>query len=573
MVDGPTDVQRASVTRTSYRDRWLVIASMFATGAIIFWLHSIRVEVPTYDSVRIFLSLLLFQDYPAALVMLALLPLGLLSWPRERGLRMARFCGQHPWILVAITVCALTLGTQIVYNAHPLAMDEYAAVFQAEVFAERRLHGHFPPDLVDLLIPPGFQGHFLGVSHQTGNVASMYWPGFSLLLAPFAWLGITWLANPILGGLAVLLVHRVTLHLTSSVDAAGLAALLTISSPAVSINAVSYYSMTAHLVCNLAFVSLLLRPSFNRAVAAGIVGSIALVLHNPVPHVLVAIPWLLWLFGQRNPLRLLTGAAIGYAPICIFLGFGWWQFLANLTAAGLPSGGAADGSDWISTWVARIGAIDVFRVPGLNTLEDRLMALAKMWIWAVPGLMPFSLIGIHRSGSDVRIRLLAWSGAATLVGYLFVPVDQGHGWGFRYFHAAWFTLPILAVTAVWPVSNHKADLLAGERELAGLLAAWALLSLSAMTGVHSFQVNRFITGHLAQLPSFSAGSAELITVRAGQGYYAADLVQNDPFLRVRPVMIWSQGDSDHARLLTGHFPGLTRLEETAVATAWGKPEF
>lgn len=266
VVDSMTDAARGSERvdqpQGSYSGHLLTVASLIVTLAIAGWLHSIRVEVATFDSVRIFLSLILFQDYPAALIMLALIPLALLPALRDAGVRLARYVGTHPWQLFLLTVGTLSVAARFVYHAHPLAMDEYAAVFQSQAFAAGHLHGQLPPGMIDGLVPPGFQGHFFGVSRETGRVASMYWPGFALVLSPFTWIGVTWLANPLLGGVVVLLVHRLAWRLTNSTDAAGLAALLTVASPAVTVNAISLYSMTAHLVCSLAFVLLLLRPTF-----------------------------------------------------------------------------------------------------------------------------------------------------------------------------------------------------------------------------------------------------------------------------------------------------------------------
>ena len=33
--------------------------------------------------------------------------------------------------------------------------------------------------------------------------------------------------------------------------------------------------------------------------------------------------------------------------------------------------------------------------------------------------------------------------------FLFVWADQGHGWGFRYFHSAWLALPLLATAFLY----------------------------------------------------------------------------------------------------------------------------
>ena len=147
-------------------------------------------------------------------------------------------------------------------------------------------------------------------------VASVYWPGWALILAPFAAAGVSWLANPLLGGLAVLLVHRLVLQLTASNSAAGLAALLTVASPAFTVNAFSLYSMNAHLVCNTAFTILLLRPTPLRALAAGLIGSLALVLHNPVPHLLFAVPWICWLAVRDSRLRVVPSSGRGRTCPC-----------------------------------------------------------------------------------------------------------------------------------------------------------------------------------------------------------------------------------------------------------------
>ncbi len=97
-----------------------------------------------------------------------------------------------------------------------LLLPARRVVFQARVFAAGALHGQFPPDLVDNLIPKGFQNHFLMVNRNTGAVFSAYWPGFSLLLAPFVWLGIPWACNPTLVAASFLLIGRIARDLIAS---------------------------------------------------------------------------------------------------------------------------------------------------------------------------------------------------------------------------------------------------------------------------------------------------------------------------------------------------------------------
>jgi hypothetical protein len=553
----------------------LVLISLAITLGLCLWIHEIRADVGAYNTVRIFLSLFLYQDYAAALLMAVVVMAAMFKPLQRYALAAVNIAGQRPEAVALIAFVMLATGAMVVYHAHPLSMDEYAAVFQARIFAEGRLYGVFPQELVDSLIMRNFQGYFLAVSHTSGEVASMYWPGFAVVLTPFTKLGAPWLANPLIGAATIYLAHRATLELTSNKDAAGMASLLTAASPALSINAISYYSMTAHLACNLVFMLLLLQPSVRRSFLAGLVGSLALVLHNPVPHILFALPWLIWLMTRRDRWRMLAAAAAGYLPLCILLGLGWPHVLAQLpTAAQSAVPGVIDSVD-ASVWVRRLQAI--FRMPSLDVLEDRAMATAKLWLWAVPGLLILALVGLARERSDIRIRLMAWSAALTFFAYLFLPADQGHGWGYRYFHSVWFVLPLLAVLSIWPLASRSKDtftrthLSSPQSSLVGYVAACMLLSLLFMNGLRAVQVEDFVSRHLAQVPAVSSGTPEVVLINRRKGYYAPDLVQNDPFLRDRPIYLLSEVGKTDAELVARWFPGSVMLTSSETASVWGKP--
>jgi hypothetical protein len=142
-----------------------------------------------------------------------------------------RFIETHPRRTAAGTTMFLCAGTVFVYHNHPLAMDEYAAVFQSQVFASGHVSAVVPAGLIDWLVPAPFQNYFLNVSHVTGRLASAYWPSFSLMMTPFTWLGIRWACNPLISGLTVIAIHRVARTLSADRDMAGRAVLLTIASP------------------------------------------------------------------------------------------------------------------------------------------------------------------------------------------------------------------------------------------------------------------------------------------------------------------------------------------------------
>src|SRR6185436_18157542 len=131
------------------------------------------------------------------------------------------------------------------------------------------------------LIPEGFQNYFLNVSRTTGEVSSAYWPSFALLLAPFTLLGIPWACNPVLSGLTIVVLNRLA-----------------------------------------------------RRLFADVVGSVALTLHNPVPHLLFSLPWFVWLARRERPVAKLATLWAGYLPLSIVLGIGWFIHSGTLSHAG-----------------------------------------------------------------------------------------------------------------------------------------------------------------------------------------------------------------------------------------------
>jgi hypothetical protein len=211
-------------------------------------------------------------------------------------------------------------------------------------------------------------------------------------------------------------------------------------------------------------------------------------------------------------------------------------------------------------------------VPGDGVFTVRLIGLSKVWLWAVPALVVFACAGIWRHRGNTYIRLLLASALLTLLGYLFVPFDQGHGWGFRYFHSAWFVLPIFAAAAFAGEAEGNREFRGGAiSSEAAYLHATALCSLVVLTGYFAWQVHGFIARHLAQLPHAASGVPRVVIVDAAWGYYAYDLVQNDPFLRSPVVMMISHGREQDQQALARHYPGLVKLGGDYRGSVWGTP--
>jgi len=540
-----------------YWTRWLVAASLLA-GAI-----SVIVVLDyggyPFEPYRywIFEYLLRTQDLSgAALLMLMVLVAyffranpGVLGWVDAMS--------RHPWRVAAVAFVMLCLGTLYIEHNHPLAQDEYAALFQSRAFAAGRLTGQFPLDMLGRLIPSHYMNQFLYVSLRSGEVASAYWPGFALLLAPFSLVKAPWACNPLLASLALVLMGRIAMRLSGEPRAAGWAMLLALASPAFTAMALTYFSMTAHLLLNLVFVWLLLERTTGRLAMAGAVGSFALLLHNPVPHALFAAPWIVWLALQRDAPRNLLALAAGYVPLVLGVGFGWALLLSELQGpvpyALLPYDGNMLNSVANFFWDWHIKMRSALAGPGDLRVAVRAAELARLWNWAVPGLVLLAATGWWIARRDVRARLLGLSVLSTLAGYLFVDFDQGYGWGARYFHPAWGALPVMAALALV-----RAPLDGACDRLRSYVGSLAVLSLVLGTALRCAQIHGYLESHLANRPPAAAGARQVVFVALDRAQYTADLVQNDPFLRNEVWYLISFGAESNQRFMRARFPGARR---------------
>ena len=248
----------------------------------------------------------------------------------------------------------------------------------------------------------------------------------------------------------------------------------------------------------------------------------------------------------------------------LVLGVGWSYFLLELKSE--PTAGVATAGVSMSSTVERViqSARNIFQVPSPKVFVARAIGLAKVWLWATPGLVALAIWGYLKRESSAPLFLLAMSVLVTFVGYLFYPADQGHGWGFRYLHSTWFALPILAVASV---AQRRAD---GRRasSVTAYFAACALASVLLMNGLRAHQVHEFIVNHKNQVPSAERGEPVVVLLMR-MGYYQQDLVQNDPFLRSRPILAITRGtEADNAFIAT-HYPELELLERNYSGRVWG----
>jgi hypothetical protein len=530
-------------------DRRIKLAGVSLSAICLAYFYALdRILFSSAHFSPIFRLLLTVYDLRTAWLALAVCLLAA-AWNRPAPiLRLADYFGDHPYSISSAIVVLTAIGTVLIYHDYPLSMDEYAAVFQAKIFASGQVFARLPRDFIDWLVVRGFNGSFLVASPQTGRAIEQYWPGFALLLAPFEFLKMPWLCNATLAGLAIFLIYWITREITGDRRAAGWALLFSIASGGYLANAISYYSMQAHLCANLLFVALLMKPTGYRALGAGLVGSLALILHNPFPHALFAVPWIAAMAIEGDQRRYLLPMALGYLP-GIGIGLGWLLLRSDIASA-------AHGVS-----VMQGVAAGVFAWPDATLMNMRAAALAKMWVWTLPCLFVFAFWGRLSHRDNRHVRLLTQSAVLTFFAYLFVRFDQGHGWGYRYFHSAWGAIPILAGCAMAGRSD-------AQRRLVSFAGAVSVLNLIVVVPFQMYQIDQVITQHLAQLPVPRRPGNNVYFIHPRGGFYMADMVQIDPLLRDRDLLLVSHGAELDAQMIRRNWPGAVEIAGGRAADQW-----
>jgi hypothetical protein len=240
---------------------------------------------------------------------------------------------------------------------------------------------------------------------------------------------------------------------------------------------------------------------------------------------------------------------------------GWFWFSSTLIHQGAAAAADATADD-----LAKVSS--AFALPNATVFLARAVGLAKVWLWAVPGLVVLGCVGGWRWRHDTHCRLLAASAIATLIGYLFVFPDQGHGWGFRYFHSAWFVLPLLGAAALANPPAGERNAAATDDELKSFVVASTLLMLVAGVGFRAWQIRDFMAGQLSQMPAYRGSEQRVVFVDPSFSFYGYDLVQNDPFLRGKIVRMLSAGRVENAKLMQQVRPGFRLVYSDIRGEVW-----
>lgn len=569
--DGPDDTPTIAATT------WGCVSLQAVVALHLCWLRAVAAWSLPHRAFyhAIFFHLLAVVDWAGALLNVLLTTVSVLAasrFPQCHGFIACttRWLGDHVAAVAVTMALAWATMCKVVYDGYPLTWDEFAPVFQAEAFAAGRPAGHWPTGLIDRLIAEENNGYFLNASRLTGDVISAYQPGHAVLLVPYTLLGIPWLCNPVLLSGALWLMADVA-GMCFGRSARGWAVLLCLASPTYTAFASGFYSMPAHLAANMLYAWLLLRGGLLSQALAGAVGGFALSLHNPFPHAVFALPWLVW--TALKPRRIINMALLlaGYSAVFLSIDHSWARVKAAV-AAGHPLNLVVDRPQIDVGEAARGVAGDHAPGSAVQVIQNRLVglagharaAVAAIWshvgslrpadswrdffwsrwaslmrlvAWDAPGLVPLAVFGALAVRRNVPACLLAMSAAVTFTAYSLVPFSGGHGWGYRYFFPAWGCLPILAAGLATSLSAFGAG--GPTRATARLLAAIGLSAVMALivcVPLRCWQIHSFMTRHRMQSlewdPAVRAQMLRraVIFIDPVRGHFKDDLIRNPAFI-------------------------------------------
>lgn len=375
-----------------------------------------------------------------------------------------------PWHMALAALVLTAIGVHLVYIGYALSMDEWMTRLQAEIFGSGQLSGVVPEAWREF----GRAMYYVFAAYDpaSGRVASDYRPGMAALYALFDTVGLGLYTSAILNALSIPLVAMVSLRLwPGRRDIAVLAAFIVFTSQQALAMAMTSYAMTAHMFFNLLWILAFLRKEWWGPVAVVLIGGFTAALHQIHVHAFFAAPFFLLLLRPFR-FRLLAFYAIGYATThALVFSWDWWSIGRYLTASGAES----------RSLVERV--LRIARLPSLDDLLTVFANLVRMIAWQNLALLPL-IAGAGRAlVADKWLRILGASVICSLLPYVFLMPDQGHGWGYRYLHGL---IGPLALIGAYGGARLLRARIAGKST--GFLALLTLSSMLVMVPVRGLQI-------------------------------------------------------------------------------------
>ena len=515
----------------------LLLLAAFAVAGIAFalWLGEVPAGRPDPRLWHNAFYVLFARNEPLGLAVVALFSLAALvvlsqqSKGREEREEKTRPHHLNPaWLAAgALAVFAIAAGgTHLVCHDFALTADEHMSEFQAKIFLRGRLTAEIPPEWRTAwwLVKPTF-ADYLPATHSW---KSTYLPGYAAMRAIFLGVGLQSLLNPLLATITFVALFGTARNIWPEANRNAFAAVALLgTSSQFLVTAMTAYAMPAHLALNTVWLWLYSQPERRRFYLVPLLGVVAIGLHQPIVHALFAAPFLLRLVLQRRWRGTLWFGLV-YLLGCI----GWAAWRAHFLPPSANPGG--------------VGSI--FRILNPRMAIIQPMNLLLLIGWSSLAMPLLALLGLRRFFRlPALVQDAAISCVLTLGFYYFFYADQGHGWGYRYFHGVLSCL-VLVSLAGWDSLQESV----GTRAATRFFAAGAVASLLILLPLRCFQVESFVRPFARTAAVIHTIPAQLVAFDARDAWYSADLIRNDPFLAERPITVSLLAVTEpNAKLLSG----------------------
>ena len=110
--------------------------------------------------------------------------------------------------------------------------------------------------------------------------------------------------------------------------------------------------------------------------------------------------------------------------------------------------------------------------------------------------------------------------------------------------------------------------LESDLRLASFAGASCILSILVIVPLQMRQIEHLVARHLAQLPAPKRPGRNVFFVRPGGGFYLADMIQADPFLRTQDLLLVSHGIDADADLVRRSWPNAIASGNGAWGDQW-----
>jgi hypothetical protein len=469
------------------------------------------------------ISLYLFrnQDFPT-LVLIAgfLLVISNIAGKFDLGF-LGRWTEHGPAVLIAATFVVSALGTWLIFDNYAFSRDEVMANFDADILHRGQLMARTATAWVgytDALVP-------LFRHAVPGDVAlvSNYLPGNAALraLADLT-IGRSYV-NPVLAAIAALALFGIARLLWPSLRSAPLLVLtLLATSPQFLVTAMTPYSMTAHLACNLLWLWCYLRDDRRGVVAALVVGFVATGLHQLIFHPLFVLPFILDLLIVRRWGRA-AAYCVGYAGIAVF----WISYWPIASAISDVPSAAGSGIGQIAEV-----AIALLHNFSFSSILLILCNLLRLVAWQHILLLPLVVLAwpAIRRGEGIA-RPLAGGIVLTLLAMLLLMPTQGYGWGYRYLHGCLGSLCLLAVYG-WQ------DIVGTERtRLQSMTIAATAFTVLVVLPLDMVFAYWLVRPYRTAYAMIEQSGVPIVLIDATGSMTSQDVLRNAPDLHNRPLIM------------------------------------